>query len=258
MHSLLRSTLFLAIASLSVAYDGNLMLTMVNKERSNHGVKALRLSEILNKAAQTQSDDQARRRRMGHDGSDGSSVWNRCKRAGYPTERCGENVAWNYKDETHVMKGWMDSPGHRKNILSPDYLEFGSAVAVDSSNAPYHTQVFGNPNPWGYGDNRQSPSPAPAPTPTPAPAPRPSPAPAPFPSPAPAPGPTPAPAPFPGPAPAPAPGPTPAPGPAPAPAPFPGPAPAPGPVPVPTPGPAPAPGPVPRNPRSYSGRYTLV
>jgi len=80
---------------------------------------------------------------MSHDGSDGSSPGQRCERAGFKWNSVAENVAYGYKDETTCMKEWMQSPGHRANILSSKNTMFGSAVAYGGG-TPYYTQDFGN------------------------------------------------------------------------------------------------------------------
>jgi len=100
------------------------------------------LDAKLTAAAQRHSTDQARHRSMTHNGYDGSSPGDRCERAGFNWNRVAENVAYGYKDETTCMHEWMDSPGHRANILGK-YDMFGSAVAYAGS-TPYYTQDFGS------------------------------------------------------------------------------------------------------------------
>ncbi|RKP07888.1 CAP domain-containing protein [Thamnocephalis sphaerospora] len=146
MKSLLRFAA-VALAGLAVltvnvlAYDNNLMLCLVNKERVQRGLRALGHDAALERAAQVHCDDQARMQRMSHDGSDGSSPAQRVTSAGYKWASVAENVAYGYADENVCMEKWMLSPGHRANILKNDVTHFGSAVAY-GSNTPYYTQVF--------------------------------------------------------------------------------------------------------------------
>lgn len=142
----MRSTTFFAIFALSLtglieAYDPVKMLCLVNQQRQRAGRKPLGMSKALENAAQKHSDDQARMRSMTHTGSDGSSPGDRVSRAGYNWNGVAENVAYGYSDEEECMRQWMNSPGHRENILG-DYTHFGSAVSK-SGGTPYYTQDFG-------------------------------------------------------------------------------------------------------------------
>ena len=81
---------------------------------------------------------------MSHTGSDGSDMVARAENAGYRNwTAVGENVAYGYDSETAVLTGWMNSPGHRANILNPAYTHVGSASAVGGSGTRYWSQDFG-------------------------------------------------------------------------------------------------------------------
>eukprot|EP00644_Phytophthora_capsici_P001724 jgi/Phyca11/15545/fgenesh1_pg.PHYCAscaffold_14_\ len=96
-------------------------------------------------AAQCHSDDQAKNNFMAHDGSDGSTMSKRVTDAGYQWNAVAENVAAGQVDVDAVMESWMNSPGHRANILGADYTMFGTAYAynADSTYKHYWTQDFG-------------------------------------------------------------------------------------------------------------------
>jgi len=102
----------------------NRIVDLVNVERRRHGLKPLRMAERLMTSARSWSRTQANNHRMYH--SSGLGV--------------GENVAWNQRDPSDVMRAWMNSAGHRRNILNPNYREIGVGVVV--SNGPYYTQHF--------------------------------------------------------------------------------------------------------------------
>ncbi|MFI7211733.1 CAP domain-containing protein [Micromonospora maritima] len=119
------------------------VVTLVNQERAKAGCKALSVDSKLTLAAQRHSQDQADHKKMSHDGSDGSDVGDRLDRAGYAWRAYGENVAWNQQSPAAVMDAWMNSPGHRANILNCSFTEIG--VGVARSNGPYWTQDFGTP-----------------------------------------------------------------------------------------------------------------
>lgn len=121
------------------------LLAAHNKTRAQYGVGPLKLVSSLIRAAQEHSDDQARREKMGHDGSDGSTPFQRMTRAGYRYMSAGENVAMGYKSVAAVMDGWMGSPGHRDNILRA-YTEVGFGMTADSVGRCYWTACFANPS----------------------------------------------------------------------------------------------------------------
>ncbi|WP_435152457.1 CAP domain-containing protein [Micromonospora aurantiaca (nom. illeg.)] len=138
------STSTKATATTGLSAELQKVVTIVNQERAKAGCKALTVNAKLNLAAQRHSQDQADHRKMDHTGSDGSQPWDRVKAAGYSYRMVGENVAWNYQTPAAVMEGWMNSEGHRKNILNCSYTQIG--VGVARSNGPYWTQVFATPS----------------------------------------------------------------------------------------------------------------
>lgn len=119
------------------------LLRLVNDARATAGVPPLSVDSRLTEAAQAHSQDQANHRNLSHSGSDGSEVGDRAARAGYDSTFVGENVAHNYPTVQALFSGWMNSSGHRDNILSPNYRHMGLGVAYSESNEPYWTQVFG-------------------------------------------------------------------------------------------------------------------
>jgi len=118
-------------------------LEEVNAFRAKYGLNALVLDARLSRAATIQSNDQARRDSMGHDGSDGSTIMDRAERVGYRPRVVAENVAAGLKSYSDVMRGWEQSSGHRKNLLHPDVNEAGVAMAENRSGRAYWTLVLG-------------------------------------------------------------------------------------------------------------------
>ncbi|TCB96327.1 hypothetical protein E0H26_16080 [Micromonospora zingiberis] len=119
------------------------VVELVNAERAKAGCDALSTDDKLMTAAQRHSQDQAEHQNMSHTGSDGSDPGERIDRVEYAWRTYGENVAWNQPTPAAVMDAWMNSPGHRANILNCAFTEIG--VGVASSNGPYWTQVFAAP-----------------------------------------------------------------------------------------------------------------
>lgn len=104
-------------------------LTEINAERSANGRSVLTYDRRLEKAAQMHASDMANRGFFSHTGSDGSDVRHRLKRAGYKYCVAAENIAWGQKSRAGVMNGWMNSKGHRKNILNHKVKSVGLAEA---------------------------------------------------------------------------------------------------------------------------------
>jgi uncharacterized protein YkwD len=102
----------------------------------------------LQNAAQAHSSDMAKNNFFSHTGSDGLSVSDRVTASGYSWRSVGENIAAGQTTITRVMTGWLDSPGHCRNIMSSSFTEFGSALVTNtvSDYSLYWTQVFASPS----------------------------------------------------------------------------------------------------------------
>lgn len=110
---------------------------------------ALAWSRALGNAALAHSLDMARQRYFSHQGKDGREVGARAEQAGYRWRRVGENIAAGQETADEVVQGWLDSPGHCANIMSPDFTEMGAGYAINSAREAgaraYWTQVFAMP-----------------------------------------------------------------------------------------------------------------
>lgn len=103
------------------------VLRLHNMERSRAGLSALRLDPQLTEAARAHAADMAAKRFMSHTGSDGSNPGTRISRAGYVGFTWGENVAAGYTSPDAVCNAWMNSTGHRANILNANFRDCGIA-----------------------------------------------------------------------------------------------------------------------------------
>ena len=131
------------------------VLRLVNRERTQRGLRPLTLSDKLDEAADLHSQDMIDQDYFSHRGLDGSSVGDRIEDAGYTEwNRWGENIDWYRGTAEEVVQGWMGSSGHRANILNRDYTHMGLGYAFDDDiQGDYRwTQVFaaGDPNPGQY------------------------------------------------------------------------------------------------------------
>ena len=113
---------------------------LTNQERSKYGLCPLLWNTQLYLAARNHSIDMAIMQRMSHTGSNGSNISYRVKAQIYPYSMVAENIAAAQKTPQQVLSSWMNSPGHRNNILNPNFIEIGIGYCNG-----YWTQVFGKP-----------------------------------------------------------------------------------------------------------------
>ncbi|KAK9709367.1 hypothetical protein K7432_009080 [Basidiobolus ranarum] len=113
-------------------------LDLVNKERRIAGAKPLQLDSRLVECAQLHTDYQVRVRKMTHD-EPGRPLEVRVDAVNVVWANIGENVANGYQNDEEVVRNWMESPGHRQNILNPQFTHLGVGF---SSTGYYWTQVF--------------------------------------------------------------------------------------------------------------------
>lgn len=121
------------------APDGSLVAAH-NRERAKVSAPELRSVPALDAAAQKHADWMASNRRLSHTGSRGSSFVDRIQAEGYRMQTGGENIAAGHRDVAEVMQGWMDSRGHRANILNASFREIGVGRSGD-----YWCVVFATP-----------------------------------------------------------------------------------------------------------------
>ena len=131
------------------------ILHYTNKERRKRGLKKVAGHPALIKAARGHSRWMARRNKMSHTGGGGSEPWHRAQRAGYPSGNVSENLyatsghkGSGWKLGKHAVAAWMNSPGHRQNLLTSDIKHIGIGVARNKRGSIYLTQKFGNTT-WG-------------------------------------------------------------------------------------------------------------
>ncbi|MFD8489802.1 CAP domain-containing protein, partial [Streptomyces sp. NPDC059712] len=118
------------------------VLALVNEERAAAGCSPVTANDRLTRAADDYSDVMASSGVMSHTGPDGSTMASRVEAAGYQWSTLGENIARGQADAASVMDSWMNSPGHRANILNCSFKELGVGVHFGDG-GPWWTQDFG-------------------------------------------------------------------------------------------------------------------
>ena len=127
------------------------VVELTNQERTQLGLSSLRADPLLTRAAQTHTENMAVQDFLEHTGLDGSSPDDRIEAAGYDFSAWAENIAGGSQTPEAVVKGWMNSEGHRANIVNPNLQEIGVGyyfLEEDTGSINfnhYWTQVFGRP-----------------------------------------------------------------------------------------------------------------
>jgi len=118
------------------------VFTLVNQERSKQGLAPLKDNVKLSNVARTKSEDMAKNNYFSHTSPTYGSPFDMMKQFGITYTAAGENIAMGQPTAASVMNGWMNSPGHRANILSKDFTEIGVGLAKNASGSIYWTQDF--------------------------------------------------------------------------------------------------------------------
>lgn len=119
------------------------VLNLTNHERRTRGLGWLVPHPILAEAARGHCQDMIDRAFFDHTNPDGEGPADRAAALGYPSGYVGENIAAGYATPQAVMTAWMNSTGHRANILRSTYTEMGAGCRRGGSYGIYWTQVFG-------------------------------------------------------------------------------------------------------------------
>ena len=120
------------------------VLALVNTERAEAGCQPVRLDSRLSAAATKHSQAMAQKNFFSHVSLDGTTFVTRIRNEGYPTPR-SENIAAGNTTAQATMRQWMNSSGHKRNILDCTAKDMGLGIASSSGSrfGTYWTQEFG-------------------------------------------------------------------------------------------------------------------
>ncbi|MFD3158129.1 SafA/ExsA family spore coat assembly protein [Haloimpatiens sp. FM7330] len=124
----------------------NEVIRLVNVERQKAGVPALKQNWQLSRIARYKSKDMADKGYFSHTSPTYGSPFKMIESFGIKASAAGENIAYGQPTPKAVMNSWMNSPGHRSNILSSSYSEIGVGVAKNKNGVYYWTQMFIHPS----------------------------------------------------------------------------------------------------------------
>lgn len=118
------------------------VLKLVNEERKKQGLKSLTLSASLNKVASLKSKDMRDNNYFSHQSPTYGSPFEMMQQFGITYKTAGENIGGGQQTAQDVMDAWMNSSGHRANILGKNYTELGVGYVTGGSYRTYWTQEF--------------------------------------------------------------------------------------------------------------------
>jgi uncharacterized protein YkwD len=126
-------------ASVSRIFD------LINVERQRRGLRPLVFNAQLDQMARIQATNMAYFQKMAHviPQAQLPALNDRARSVEYPYAEVAENIALGYPSPEAVVQGWMNSPGHRANILNPGVVETGISIARSAAGGLYYCQVFG-------------------------------------------------------------------------------------------------------------------
>lgn len=121
----------------ATAHEAHATLCLLNQQRRAHGLRPLRLDGKLGRAARGHANDMVAKRYFAHESKSGATFSTRIKRTGWTKSRrsytMGENIAWGGGElatPREIVRGWMNSAGHRANILAREFRFIGIGIAA--------------------------------------------------------------------------------------------------------------------------------
>lgn len=146
--SVFQATLIRTNSEFTAAVLPAVLIDLANKERESVTLSGLTVNATLEEAARMKAEHMAQNEYFAHVSPDGVDPWYWFYRSGYQFASAGENLAINFVDSKDVNRAWMDSPGHRANILNGKFTEIGIAAVSGTYNGRktiYVVQLFGTP-----------------------------------------------------------------------------------------------------------------
>lgn len=123
----------------------NQVVALTNQQRAKYGLKPLTMNWELQRMARIKSEDMRTRNYFDHMSPSYGSPFTMMSSFGIHYSYAGENIAAGQQTPQSVVNAWMQSPGHRANILNAHYTQIGCGVAFGGSYSVYWTQEFINP-----------------------------------------------------------------------------------------------------------------
>lgn len=139
-----------ATISEASAITSETIISLANSARVEGGLAELSPNALLSKAAQNKANDMLAKQYFSHNTPDGATPWSFIKAVGYSYTTAGENLAIDFTEAENIQTAWMNSPGHRANIMNKNFEEIGIGIAkgtYDNHQTTIVVQMFGTPIP---------------------------------------------------------------------------------------------------------------
>ncbi len=137
-----------AAISEAAAITNETIISLANEARVQNGLGELTPNALLSKAAQNKANDMLAKQYFAHNTPDGATPWSFIKAVGYSYTTAGENLAIDFTEAENIQSAWMNSPGHRANILNKNFQEIGIGISkgtFDNHQTTIVVQMFGTP-----------------------------------------------------------------------------------------------------------------
>jgi len=121
------------------------VVDLVNQERAANGLAALKVNAKLTTVAETKAADMRDNNYFSHTSPTYGSPFDMMKKFGVSYTAAGENIAMGQQTPQAVMTGWMNSSGHRANILNSSFTEIGVGYVTAGNGQTYWVQEFIRP-----------------------------------------------------------------------------------------------------------------
>jgi uncharacterized YkwD family protein/spore coat assembly protein SafA len=122
--------------------EENQVIDLVNTERAKVGLPSLKANWEVSRVARYKSADMRDQGYFQHDSPVYGSPFTMLRSFGVSFESAGENIAAGQRTPQEVVQSWMNSPGHRQNILHPQFTQIGVGLAKGGKYGFYWTQMF--------------------------------------------------------------------------------------------------------------------
>jgi len=132
----------LTIPTVTTTAQENEVVRLVNVERSRAGLQPLKINWELSRVARYKSADMANKGYFSHTSPTYGTPFQMMENFGLRFTAAGENIAYGQRTPAEVMRDWMNSPGHRSNIMSGSYNEIGVGLFKNKNGVCYWTQMF--------------------------------------------------------------------------------------------------------------------
>ena len=120
------------------------VVNLTNAQRKLAGLEELQPNIKLFESARLHAANMAKQNKLEHD-LDGKTMVDRLQATGYNLESVAENIAWKQTTPRKLIAAWMESEGHKKNMLTSDFVHIGVGMAKNDKGEPYWVAVYATP-----------------------------------------------------------------------------------------------------------------